>query len=271
MKVTVLGSTGFIGSCLVDFLQSQGFCVYAPGRQEPNWINEILSNDLGHVFYCIGLTANFREHPFETVEAHVCLLKQILEHGNMESLTYLSSTRVYENSITTDEAALLQGVPTNPGHLYNFSKLMGESLCLGSGKKTKVVRLSNVYGNDVYSKNFLTSLLKEAVKNNSVEFLTSPDSSKDYISINDVVKLLPRIAFEGECQIYNLASGRNTTNAEIASCLELNGIKTSYSEKPVHWSFPQIGVARLNNEFGFATHSLEKDLPNLLNYYRLKV
>lgn len=271
MKATVLGASGFIGSSLVSFLQSQGFSVHAPNSHNPNWIKNLLSNDLGHIFYCIGLTANFRTKPFATVEAHVCLLKQILEHGNIESLTYLSSTRVYESSVATDEAALLQGTPTNLGHLYNFSKMMGESLCLASGQNAKVVRLSNVYGNDLNSKNFLTSVLNEASRNNSVEFLTSPDSSKDYISISDVVKFLPKIAIEGVHQIYNLASGHNTTNAEIASCLRQEGVKTSYCEDSVCWSFPPIDVSRLNAEFGFVTSSLEKDLPDLLNYYRIKV
>ncbi|MGB2831460.1 MAG: NAD-dependent epimerase/dehydratase family protein [Methylotenera sp.] len=271
MKFTVLGATGFVGGYLADSLRSQGISVYTPDRHEPDWLEQLLSKDLGHVFYCIGLTANFRQRPFDTVEAHVCLLRQILEHANMESLTYMSSTRVYENSVTTDEAALLQGIPTNPGHLYNFSKLMGESLCLASSKKTKVVRLSNVYGEDINSKNFLTSVLKEAALNGSVQFLTSPESSKDYISIKEVVRFLPRIAIDGVYPLYNLATGQNTTNAEIAHGLECEGIKTSYSNDANHWSFPKVDVTRLEMEFGLIDNTLERDLPSLLNYYRLKV
>lgn len=270
MKFTVLGATGFVGGFLADSLRSQGILVYTPDRLEPDWLKQLLSKDLGHVFYCIGLTANFRQRPFETVEAHVCLLRKILEHANMESLTYMSSTRVYENSVTTDEAALLQGIPTNPGHLYNFSKLMGESLCLASSNKTKIVRLSNVYGNDINSKNFLTSVLRESAQSGSVQFLTSPDSSKDYISINEVVRFLPRIAIDGVNKIYNLATGQNSTNLEIAYVLEREGVKVSYSNDANYWSFPKIDVTRLKNEFGSTYNTLETDLPRLLNYYRLK-
>ena len=271
MKFTVLGATGFIGRNLAESLRSQNLLVQTPNCHQPDWLKQLVLNDLGHVFYCIGLTADFRKRPFDTVDAHVCLLKQLLEHGHMESLTYLSSTRVYENAVGTDETMLLQGIPTNPEHLYNFSKLMGESLCLASSNRTKIVRLSNVYGNDINSQNFLTSVLKEAVQNSSVQFLTSPQSSKDYISITEVVRLLPRIAIDGVHSLYNLATGQNTTNANIAHSLELEGIKTSFSEDAKHWSFPKIDVARLNTEFGLVTDTLEIDLPNLLNYYRLKV
>lgn len=271
MKFTVLGATGFIGRNLVEFLRTQNLIVNAPDHHQPDWLKQLLSDDLGHVFYCIGLTANFRQRPFDTVEAHVCLLKKILEQGRMDSLTYLSSTRIYENAVGTDETTMLQGIPSNPEHLYNISKLMGESLCLASSNKTKIVRLSNVYGNDINSQNFLTSVLKEAVQNSSVQFLTTPQSSKDYISITEVVRLLPRIAIDGVHSLYNLATGQNTTNANIAIGLEREGVKTSFSEDSKHWSFPKIDVARLNSEFGLVANTLERDLPNLLNYYRLKV
>jgi nucleoside-diphosphate-sugar epimerase len=271
MKVTVLGSTGFIGSHLVEFLNSEGFSVYTPNRNSCNWIDELLSNDLGHIIYCIGFTSNFRSSPFAAVEAHVCLLKKILEHSKMDSLTYLSSTRVYENSTATDEDAILQIMPANPENLYNVSKLMGESLCFSSSQKTKVVRLSNVYGDDANSNNFLTAILKEAAKENRVNFLTSFDSSKDYISIRDVVKFLSKIAIEGRDQIYNLAKGCNTTNEEIASFLRREGVETNYVESPTQWIFPQINVDKLNKEFGYVSESLIKNLPELLNYYRLRV
>ncbi len=270
MKFTVLGATGFIGRNLVEFLRAQNSVVNAPDHHKLDWLKQLLSDDLGHVFYCVGLTANFRKRPFDTVGAHVCLLRQLLEHGRMESLIYLSSTRVYENAVATAETTMLQGIPTNPGHLYNFSKLMGESLCLASNHKTRIVRLSNVYGPDINSQNFLTSVLGEAAKNGSIQFLTSPTSSKDYISIKEVIRFLPLIAIDGTHSIYNLATGQNTSNADIAHILEREGIRTSFNQDTTDWGFPEIDISRLKAEFGSINNTLEADLPTLLNYYRLK-
>jgi nucleoside-diphosphate-sugar epimerase len=267
MLATIVGGKGFIGSHLFDYLLNQGWQCWIPSRDD----ERLFESNLGHVFYCAGITADFRSRPFDTVDAHVCVIKKLLDKGRFDSLTYLSSTRLYENSCNTHETSVLKGVPVNPDHLYNFSKLMGESLCLSTSNKTKIVRLSNVYGNQTDSENFLSSVLKESAINNSVHFLTTPDSSKDYISIDQVVRMLPKIAVEGVYPIYNLASGQNTTNASIAHSLEVKGVKTSFDKDAMCRIFPTIDISRLVSEFGSVSNTLQRDLPKLLNYYRLKV
>ena len=88
--ITVLGATGFIGRNLVKKLNEDGKTIYIPGR------NEIIKDKfLGDIIYTIGLTADFREHPYDTIIAHVCKLIEIMQNNTFKSLTYLSSTRVY--------------------------------------------------------------------------------------------------------------------------------------------------------------------------------
>lgn len=269
MMFTVLGAGGFIGSQLAGALKGEERAdVYAPLPQgKGDILDEMMDRDLGHVFYCIGLTANFRSRPFDTVEAHVCLLRRLLEQGRFESLTYLSSTRVYENAATTHESAILQVSPANPGHLYNLSKLMGESLCLASGLKARVVRLSNVFGRAMPPQNFISQVLKEAVSAGRVEFLTAPQSAKDYVSVNDVIRWLPQIALHGSHTIYNVASGKNTNNAEIASLLEQKGTAVSFAEDAKEWSFPVIDTSRLVQEFGDAKSSLPGEFDSLFSSF----
>ena len=91
MRFTVFGATGFIGANLVAHLSRRGHEVRCPKRDLP-----IEAGDhLGHVIYAIGLTANFRSRPYETVEAHVGLLSRLLQTSCFDSWLYLSSTRVY--------------------------------------------------------------------------------------------------------------------------------------------------------------------------------
>lgn len=254
---TVLGATGYIGSHLVNALQAE---VYAPLlAKTPNAINELLDKDLGHVFYCIGLTANFRQQPFATVDAHIGLLRQLLEFGRFESLTYLSSTRVYECANSTEETALLPVTPENTGHLYNISKLMGESLCLASGRATKIVRLANVVGTAMTGQNFLTQVITEAVNTGAVTFMTSANSAKDYVLIEDVVRWLPDIALHGQHSIYNVASGINTSNAELAELLTAQGIRVHFADNAPDWSFPIIDTRRLLHEFTPAHSTLVQE------------
>ncbi|WP_228856685.1 NAD-dependent epimerase/dehydratase family protein [Desulfomarina profundi] len=142
-EFTVYGSTGIIGSHVTRYLEKNGFSVNTPDR------DEVLSfsTPLGHVLYCIGVTADFRNRPIDTVQAHVCVLSEILRRGDFTSLLYLSSTRIYSGADSGREDARFSLDPSDPSDLYNLSKLMGESLCLQCGRKgVKIARLSNVVG-----------------------------------------------------------------------------------------------------------------------------
>src|SRR5262245_16564069 len=103
VKATVLGATGFIGSHLAAELRRRGHSPFTPGRSA-----DLSGADLGIVFYCIGLTADFRSRPLETVMAHVCKLREVLQNCCFELLVYLSSTRVYgKSSVAVEDEPLV--------------------------------------------------------------------------------------------------------------------------------------------------------------------
>lgn len=265
-RFTVLGASGFIGRALcLNLVTGPDATVWAPDRAElGGLLAEPDTQELGHVFYCIGLTADFRTRPFDTVEAHVCLLRQILHSGRFDSLTYLSSTRVYEGSADTGETAVLAASPADPSHLYNLSKLMGEALCHAAGPRAKVVRLSNVFGDAMPARNFLSQLMTEAAGTGSVHFLTAPNSAKDFVSLRDVARWLPEIALRGAHPLYNIASGYNVSNAELAALFEREGVTARFAPNAPTWTFPEIDTRRLRAEFGLAQHSLQAEFGSLL-------
>lgn len=266
-KFTVIGSSGFIGHALTEALTRRSDAtVRCVDRQQMTHLSGPLSGeDFGHVFYCIGLTANFRTRPFDTVQAHVCILRDFLENARFETFTYLSSTRVYEGASSTSETADLKVSPGDPGHLYNLSKLMGESLCHARGANARVVRLSNVYGAAMPQQNFLSQVLRESRESGHVRFLTAPSSSKDYVSIQDVVRWLPLIATRGTHAVYNVATGQNISNDRIGELLEQRGVGVGFSPDAPEWSFPLIDTRRLSEEFGPPTSSLAEDFDHLFS------
>lgn len=263
---TILGASGFIGSHLAAYLREQGSECFAPDRN----CNTIVDRRLGHVFYCIGLTADFRSSPFDTARAHVCVLIDILEKASFDSLTYLSSTRVYAKSNQARERSHLIVEPIDPSDLYNLSKLMGESLCLSCGRENvRIVRLSNVYGGNFAAGNFLFSLIREAVDIGYVSLKTSLDSEKDYVSIHSVIDVLPKIALTGQHHLYNVASGVNVSNGEILARLtELTGCRTNLALNAPSIRFPCIDISRVQQEFDFQPTSLLHDFPSLIQQYK---
>lgn len=246
MIFTVLGANGFIGRHLYYHLTSLGHEVFAPARDDPN----ILIHPLGHVIYCIGLTADFRQRPFDTLRAHISLLAGILEHASFDTLLYLSSTRVYARSNDTRETAILPVNVADPSDLYNISKLMGESICLNCGRNgIRVVRLSNVVGFEPASDNFLAALIREAVSGR-IQLRSALASAKDYIALDDVLALLPRIAVDGKELIYNVAHGRNIANQVVTDHLQgLTGCVVEVVGDVPPIVFPTIDVMRVHREF----------------------
>lgn len=267
MGWTIFGASGFVGSHLVQRLHSLGETCRTPQRDEA-----LSGQDLGTVVYCIGMTADFRQRPFDTVEAHISRLQEILRTCTFRSLIYLSSARIYKGlSGPVSECMPLSVYPTAPDDLYNLSKLMGESLALSCGQPTKIVRLSNVYGRDLHSVNFLTAVLQAALKEGTVTLQTSRESAKDYISIDDVVDLLLAIAQRGRERVYNVASGHNISHGEILDYLQqLTGCEVQVAPKAPVIQFPPIDISRIVMEFGFRPRHLLADLPHLVAMYREK-
>jgi nucleoside-diphosphate-sugar epimerase len=262
--LTILGASGFIGSALLQRFKETGVEYFSPGKDE-----RLPTKRLGHVIYCIGLTADFRSHPFETVEAHVCHLSRVLHECDFQSLLYLSSSRVYqERAGMAREEDPVQVSSSRRDDLYNISKVMGESLSLACGKKTRVARLSNVYGDDFASENFLSTIIREAVSKTKVTVHTAPESEKDYVSIRDVVDGLIQIAVEGKESIYNLASGMNVSNQQLTGKIsELTDCQIVFEPEAVRKYSPPINIDRMRSEFGFRPRNVLDDLSKLIDSY----
>ena len=259
---TVLGASGFVGGALVADLNAKGEFVFAPDRND----HALFEKELGHVIYAIGLTADFRSRPYETMRAHVAVLADVLEKCAFQSFTYLSSTRVYGRCASGSTDNILKVDPSDPSDLYNLSKLAGESLSLNCGRpNTRVVRISNVVGHTkAQSDNFLDSAIRDAIKG-EVLIRSAPESEKDYIALSDVVKAIPLIASAGRASIYNLASGSNTSNREITDLIEkILGCKIGYLPNAPILSFPPISISNLKDEFAFQPKRMLSCLPDYI-------
>lgn len=268
MRYTVIGAQGFIGGLLAGELSRRGEEVFVPCRDES--LNGI---DLGIVYYCIGLTADFRSRLHDTVNAHVCVLNEMLDNARFTRLVYLSSTRVYSGLTGwVDESARLIVNPNDPSDVYNLSKLMGEAACLHSGRPACVARLSNVVGHDFKSSNFLFDLIREACDDQVIHLRSAPESAKDYIMAQDVVEALISLAKHPDPRsIYNLASGQSLHNKTICGALaKITGCHWHVGAAAPLLEFPHIDVSQARAELGLDPALVLESLPELVDHYRKK-
>lgn len=258
--ITVLGASGFIGSQLVSRLREAGASYWAPARGEA-----LAGRRLGTVLYCVGLTADFRERPLATVEAHVGVLTDVLRQADVQRLVYLSSTRVYRRSGgPCGEDAPLRLDPADRDDLYGLSKALGESVALHHHDGV-VVRLSNVYGAGASPSTFLAALIADALRTGEIVLGQTLDSEKDYVSIRDVVDLVLRIADRGRHRVYNVAGGANVTHGQVAEALRAaTGCAVRVHAAAARTVFPPVSVARAAEEFGYRPARLLDDLAGLV-------
>lgn len=248
LPALVVGANGYIGRRLTTFLEAAGLEVSAATRETISSVGGCY----GDVFYCAGVTGDFRTRPVATVEAHVSSLIAILDRIEFRTFTYLSTTRIYREG-PTDEDSTVAVRPGDADDIYNISKLAGESIVHSMGRKTaRVVRLSNVVGLDMTQHSFIGELAKESAARNPIILRTTPDSAKDYIAVEDVVELLFTISQQGAQNVYNVANGKNVANYEIASMLSDEfGIEVGYSSDAVSSRLTPINIRRVSEEFQF--------------------
>lgn len=260
---TILGEKSFIGRHIAYALSRSGEEVSVPNRKE---INSLTKRNTDILIYCLGVTTNFSQRPLETYNAHACLLTKILSCTSCSQIIYLSSSRVYMHNKNTSEAAPLSVFSHHPDGIYTLSKLVGENICSVLHKKSKIIRLSNVYSTECIKKekkNFIDSIIHDAFYKKEVVFQSSPRSAKDFIHIDDVVNIITDIALQGQAGIYNVASGINTSNQEIAKILQENRINVSFkSDHEI--IFPLIDIHKIDTLFPRKKRNFSQDLKSIL-------
>jgi nucleoside-diphosphate-sugar epimerase len=227
-RATVIGAAGFVGRRLAARLENEGWSVFAPAKRDP----ELLRQELGCVFYCAGLTADYDARPFDTVEAHASLVSELARRGGFERLIYLSSTRLYDGQARAealeDEPLLLD--PANPRHIYDLSKALGENVTLTrTGGRGAVARLANVYDWGSDAPGFLSEWLVRARAERELTLPSSPHVRRDYIHLDDVVSALIVMATAEPAGIVNVASGELVSNRDLAEVFMAHGRSVTFS------------------------------------------
>lgn len=255
------GARGFVGRNLVAELERLGHDVIAP----PRGSFVVGSDGDNQVIYAIGLTSNFRGRTRETIAAHVSVLQQALDTPSISSFTYLSSTRVYLDCSSSNPHYPVLVNPNDHESIYSLSKLLGEAMVLEQcGTRGRVVRLSSVVGPGS-SPSFVSSLIQDA-RSGSILLQTSLGSEKDYVSIDDVVGVLPSIALHGSKRIYNVASGQQVTNGQLVAALQAaTGCRVDVVPEAPTLRFPRIEILETQREFAFSPRPLLSSLQSLIN------
>lgn len=262
---TIFGGRGFIGSEFVKTLRIQGHEVYIPKRDDKS----IFLKNLGHVIYAAGY-GNCQEDPYNVVDANLALLNRVLYQARFESLTYLSSTRVYVGDNKSSENSDITISITDTRRLFNLSKLTAEELCLKSNRRCLIVRPSNVYGAAIESNLFLPSIIRDALNKGIVNMYVTEEYEKDYVYVGDVVNSTLELIQKEVTGIINIAFGRNISAKQLAEVL----IKNTNCEIKWHVAndidfFNKINIEKIKNLIEYNPRCVLSDMESMIKNYKV--
>jgi len=222
-KILITGSTGFIGTELVNKLKSQGHEVIGLSSRdgditESSTLSKFLDEDVHHVYHLAGaaFVPESWENPAKYIDINVVGTTSVLEYCKAKncSLTFISSY-VYGNAkkLPINEKAEIS-VP-NP---YALSKKLAEDLCLFYIKnfnlKINIIRPFNVYGPTQPPHFLIPTVVLQAINDDQIEVLDlSP--KRDYIFIDDLIEALVSARTSVKSEIINIGSGTSFSVGDV--------------------------------------------------------
>jgi len=245
---TIFGQ-GFIGKNIVKFLKKKNCKVFVPKKGK-----YLFTKNLHNIINCIG-SDNWKD-PKALYEGNLGVVENIIFNNKFSSFTLLSSTRVYlgNSKKRTRENNLINFDTNDSNFFYNLLKFTAENLCLSlPNKKIKVVRMSNLFGDNFTKQStLLPTLIRKSINDKKIDIFINKKSSKDYLDVNEAFEVLFKIIKKGKYRLYNIASGKNIELFKISQKIKrITNCKINYTSQNKLVKEPIININRIKQEFNF--------------------
>lgn len=230
-KVIILGGTGFVGKAFFRHFQHiENIKVSAYGSADIDLLSEGCADRLCGILdentILIILARVQRRN--DTINTFLCdttiniNIAKSLEKARIKKCVYFSSSSIYGDQKTN--RSITEDTLPNPLSLYGLGKYVGERLLSEVSKKNKIplliLRPCMVYGpgdrSDSYGPDkFIRSILQTG----EMTIYGDGEEVRDYVFIDDIVKIAARLTLGQEDGIYNIATGCSHSFKEIPNIL----------------------------------------------------
>ena len=244
MKIGILG-TGFIGQALAQFLHENNFDILSLSRTKRDFpwhhITDLvsfkeISHDLDSIIMASGLSRPNQGNLQLEEQSTLSLLSDFKINSSLQ-IFYLSSWSVY---VECDHAKSESEMAT-PTTEYGETKLQIENILLKNyGDQVLNLRIGNVL-NFTNPYGIIAQVRKKLTENKTIHLNGYPDSTRDYILIEDFCKVIATLLtsrFMGS--VLNIGSGTSTNLSDIFQLIKNN----HKFKSEVLWSPPRQGDLR---------------------------
>jgi len=307
MKILLTGAAGGIGSTLGYYLFKKGHELTLVDNLRNGYEENLLidGNPFG-VFYnqdicdikitdklfdnydCIihlaAITAlpDCESNVRDTINVNVIGTTNIMECArkwNVPHVIFASTSAIYENN---KEKIFTENLEVNPRLWYSLSKKMAEEVCksyrINYSMNITTLRFFNVFGprQDIHRKNppLLNYLVREIKKGKQPVLHSTGEQARDYIHVDDVVKLIDLCLGKKPDDTFNVCTGSLLSVNQIVKyvCETFDSsIKPTYREALKLWdTYPDLFsgdypldkeiVAKETNKYSKGSYQKAKEL-----------
>ena len=228
-SILVTGANGFIGSALIESLESFGFNIIKFNSSDGdisnyNFLKKYENMDIDHIFHLAAKTfvPESWENPLEFYKTSVLGTGQILElcrHKNIP-LTFISA---YLYGLP-EKLPISEDDKVKSNNPYAHSKYLSEELCRFYSEyynvKVTIARPFNIYGKNQKDMFLIPYIIKQ-VLNDDVINVKDLYPKRDYIYLDDLIDgLVKTIENKKQFSIYNFGSGSELSVQEIIDIIQ---------------------------------------------------
>lgn len=207
MKTLVVGSEGFVGRHLMDYIKADGM----DKKSEVDFLFWRHRKYKTLVFLAADL--DFTKKAYEYNQLLYWALDRYMEQYPNTHVVFTSSCFVYGNRVAGKESS----VPS-PENIYGFSKVLGEAH-VRRYKNYTILRCSNIYGRGGHS-----AIDKFLSGGNVIH--GDGFQSRDFVPVESVVDAIKNSIEKKMYGIYNIGSGTSHT---------INDIYKTFGDKPAKY------------------------------------
>ena len=220
-RIVILGSRGFIGSSVLNYLEEKHIPSLPISRKDINLLSKKESKKLKRILRksdALIITSSIA--PCKTIEdlkKNITMMENICENiktNTPQHIIYISSDAVYSDS----RKPLKENSCANPNSLHGIMHLTRE-LILQNSVNTSLclLRPTLIYGaNDThngYGPNLFRNTLLEG---KTIKLFGNGEELRDHVYIDDVVKIIISCTEKKANGILNIATGNVTSFYKIA-------------------------------------------------------
>ena len=281
-NIIILGS-GFIGTHLARTLASNGSSYQLVSSAECNLTNldqvqQTLQNcDSNTSIIMTACVTRLRDNSYLGFHQNVLMAENLatfLRSHTVRNVIFLSSVDVY--GLLEEGQIIHEDLPLNPDDYYAMSKVVSEFIltkgCSARDIPLAILRLTGVYGPGDDGKSTIWKLTQSAVNRGVISVYGDGSDARDFITVQDVVKVILCEITTPCYHTVNIATGTSFTILEIAQCIaktipcQIELIPVLGENRPKRANIMRFDITRLKTELPeFTPTNLSEGIQQYLN------